>query len=250
VRRRDSASPFVTTDSKTSSSIENRAETQPSSANESMPRQKRRARDGYTSTSGYGSASSPVVYWSEFENQTEEPYTVSVDETTSLLPWFQSRNPASDGSDIGVVAALRKIRGAVESEVKTSANGLTTLFYEKDLLSDEESGSEDSSSFNDRRYPIIHAPQRMALLNRGYALCVVGCTMLLSSFGIVGMLLNGEAIGIGAVLVGFLISMTLEIVSLVRFIMQGGYHAVAWIGFCVVGFVGAGFIPLVALTGN
>jgi hypothetical protein len=184
-----------------------------------MTRQKRRARNGYTSTSGYGSASSPVVYWSEFENQTEEPYTVSIDETTSLLPWFQSRNPTSDGADIGVVAALRKIRGAVESEVKTSANGLTTLFYEKDPLTDEESASEDSSSFNDRRYPIIHASQRMALLNRGYALCVVGCTMLLSSFGIAGMLLNGEAIGIGAVLVGFLISMTLEIVSLVRFIM-------------------------------
>jgi hypothetical protein len=123
-----------------------------------------------------------------------------------------------------MLRAFYKFYGAVESEVKTSADGLTTLFYEKQIesSSDEESTSEDSSFTGYRRDPIKDENERIsrtALLNRGYCLCVVACTMILSVFGIIGLLLNGEAVGIGSCLVGFLIAMTLEIVSLVRFIM-------------------------------
>ena len=124
--------------------------------------------------------------------------------------------------------------------MRTSADGLTTLFYEKrrgEFEPDEEEGeynSEDSSEASPlesdaRRHLITSSPEasqgqqtgisRAELLNRGYFLCVAGCTMLLVVFGVLGLTLNGESSGIALVLVGFLISMTLEIVSLVRFIM-------------------------------
>jgi hypothetical protein len=222
MRRRDSVSPFVTTDSKTSSSQDNRpheSTTQPSSLadSHSPARKKSKGRNGY-------GTSSPVVYWSEFEVPPEEPYTIPIDETSSLLPWFRHRTQESSEHNIneGITAAFRKLRGAVESEVKVAADGLTTLFYEKDPLSDEEEDliSEDSSSFYDRRRGGYDSGiSRSQLLNRGYYLCVISCTILLSIFGLVGILLDGEAAGIGSVLVGFLIAMTLEIVSLVRFIM-------------------------------
>jgi hypothetical protein len=236
VRRRDSASPFVTTDSKTSSSIENNRpciaiETQPSSVAPSIkapsPRKKRRSpRKGY----GTSSPTSPVIYWSEFENPREEPFTVPVDETTSLLPWFQrnSRRDLEAQRDAPVVSVFRKLCGAVEMEVKTSADGLTTLFYEKqdiETSEEEDSVSEDSSPTSagytrrPRRWKPEEDKTRMQLLNRGYCLCVVGCTIILSIFGVVGLLLNGQAAGICFAFVGFLIAMTLEIVSMVRFIM-------------------------------
>ena len=133
---------------------------------------------------------------------------------------------------------MKKIRGLVESEMKTSADGLTTLFYEKrgdyDDEEEDEYNSEDSSETSPvattARRDLIAPSQehaqavntgisRAELLNRGYSLCVVGCITLLAVFGVVGLILNGEATAIALVLVGALISLTLEIVSLVRFIM-------------------------------
>jgi len=248
VRRRESASPFVTTDSKTSSSQEAlaSADTKPSSRNlESVSKQRQAPRDNGSS---YGSTapSSPIIYWSEFENPEEEPFTVPIDEASPLIPWFRSRKQQQrdlERQDVSdetsfLYRVMRKIRGVVESEMKTSADGLTTLFYEKrgDFDPDEEEAeynSEDSSEIspvetNARRHltpshEVSPAGEtvvsRTELLNRGYSLCVVGCTMLLAIFGIVGLVLNGEATGIAFVLVGALISLTLEIVSLVRFIM-------------------------------
>jgi hypothetical protein len=199
--------------------------------------------------SGYGSTapSSPIIYWSEFENPEEEPFTVPIDEASPLIPWFRTRKQQQRDIERQEVydetsffsRTMRKIRGVVESEMKTSADGLTTLFYEKrgdyDDEEEDEYNSEDSSEISPvettaRRLsaPPHEQPQteqtgisREELLNRGYSLCVVGCTMLLAVFGVVGLVLNGEATGIAFVLVGSLISLTLEIVSLVRFIM---YH--------------------------
>lgn len=248
VRRRETSSPFVTTDSKTSSSQEAlpSAGTAPSSRHfGSVSKQRPVLKD---TGSGYGSTapSSPIIYWSEFENPEEEPFTVPIDEASPLIPWFRSRKQQRDleRQDVShetsfLSRAMRKIRGVVESEMKTSADGLTTLFYEKrgDFDPDEEEeeyNSEDSSEIS----PVETSPRcrllspshetspaeetlvsRAELLNRGYSLCVVGCTMLLAIFGVVGLILNGEATGIAFVLVGALISLTLEIVSLVRFIM-------------------------------
>ena len=255
VRRRDSASPFVTSDSKTSSSQEAR----PSSATIPSTRSVNRVPKIRKSTNeGSSVPSSPIVYWSEFETPEQEPFTVPVDESTALLPWLQRRRkPVRDlergtqyvEGDSFLKRTLEKIRGVMEFEVKTSADGLSTLFYEKDnrrgeVPSDDEDesyNSEDSSDSHviqpesshrhhsigqeiggqsgiNETYPI----SRIQLLNRGYFLCVVGCTMLSSVFGIIGLLLNGDTTGIAFVLVGFLISMTLEMVSLVRFIMY--YH--------------------------
>jgi len=249
LRLRESASPFVTTDSKTSSSQEALASagTPPSSRNlESISKRRQPLREN---GSGYGSTtpSSPIIYWSEFENTEEEPFTVPIDEASPLIPWFRSRKQEPRDLESQELSdemsflsrAMRKVRGVVESEMKTSADGLTTLFYEKrgDFDPDEEEeeyNSEDSSEVspaetNARRHllPPSHPTSptletgisRTELLNRGYSLCVVGCTMLLAIFGIVGLILNGEATGIAFVLVGALISLTLEIVSLVRFIM-------------------------------
>ena len=244
VRRRDSASPFVTGDSKTSSSQEARPSTATAPTSPSTPRPKKSRRSD--TASGYGSApSSPVVYWSEFENTEEEPYTVPVDESTALLPWLVRRRRGQDlerqdesAEESFLKRAFKKIRGAVEFEVKTSANGLSTLFYEKDgggELSDdeEEYNSEDSSDSpvavtaeQSRQRGIHHDSDvneerisRTQLLNRGYSLCVTGCTMLLCLFGLIGLSLNGSATGIALMLIGFLVSITLEIVSLVRFVM-------------------------------
>ena len=116
---------------------------------------------------------------------------------------------------------MQKLYGVVE----TSADGLTTLFYEKIAregefhTTDDESYASESSSISPHLVKPIDRISRSQLLNRGYCLCVMGCTMLLSVFGILGFLLNGAPAGIAFVLVGFLIAMTLEIVSLVRFIM-------------------------------
>ena len=250
VRRRESASPFVTTDSKTSSSQEALASagTAPSSRNvepASGRKQRLYIRDN---GSGYGSTapSSPIIYWSEFENPEEEPFTVPIDEASPLIPWFRTRKQQRDIERQEVYdetsflsRAMRKIRGVVESEMKTSADGLTTLFYEKrgdyDDEEENEYNSEDSSEISPvettaRRLLSAPPPEqaqteqtgisRAELLNRGYSLCVVGCTILMAVFGVVGLVLNGEATGIAFVLVGSLISLTLEIVSLVRFIMQ------------------------------
>lgn len=130
-----------------------------------------------------------------------------------------------------------KIREAVEFEVKTSTNGLSTLFYEKDaggeLSDDDDEGynSEDSSDSpaavtpeQPRQHMVDHSSNeervsRTELLNRGYSLCVIGCTMLLCLFASIGLSLDGSATGMAFVLVGSLVSITLEIVSLVRFIM-------------------------------
>src|SRR5277367_4138433 len=246
VRRRESASPFVTTDSKTSSSQEAlaSADTKPSSRNlESVSKQRQAPRDNGSS---YGSTapSSPIIYWSEFENPEEEPFTVPIDEASPLIPWFRTRKQQQRDIERQEVydetsflsRAMRKIRGVVESEMKTSADGLTTLFYEKrgdyDDEEENEYNSEDSSEISPvettaRRLLSAPPPEqaqteqtgisRAELLNRGYSLCVVGCTILMAVFGVVGLVLNGEATGIAFVLVGSLISLTLEIVSLVRF---------------------------------
>ena len=123
---------------------------------------------------------------------------------------------------------LRKIGGAVESGMKSSADGLSTLFYEKRtiVITDdeyEEYRSESSSDVHISSPRLQGIPRddrdRIHLLNRGYSLCVVGCAMCLSLFGTLGLVFNGDATGIAFVLVGFLIAMTLEIVSLIRFIM-------------------------------
>jgi hypothetical protein len=255
VRRRDSASPYVTDSAKTSSSIENRAsETNPTSTpatpNASIRKKTRK---------GYGSLqvpSSPVVYWSEFETPDDEPYTVPVDESAPLLPWLRKKSvlpPQQDleaqrlreqqqegpGSKSGFVArAFWKVYGVVE----TGADGLTTLFYEKETgdqdveTTEDELHSDDSSSSPAAGQQLVshrhrhHQQQqqqqhnadktsRSQLLIKGYSLCVAGSTILLCIFGLISLLFNGGATGIAFVLVGFLISMTLEIVSLVRFIM-------------------------------
>jgi hypothetical protein len=251
VRRRESSSPFVTSDSKTSSSQEAR----PSSATIPSTRSISRVPNFHKSANeGSSAPSSPIVYWSEFETPEQEPYTVPVDESTALLPWLQRRRKPERDLERGThyveddsffKRTLEKIRGVVEFEVKTSADGLSTLFYEKDYRRGEVASDEDESyNSEDSSYSHVIQPEsshrhqgvgqevggqsginetnpisRIQLLNRGYILCVVGCTMLSSAFGIIGLLLSGHATGIAFVLVGFLISMTLEMVSLVRFIM-------------------------------
>ena len=199
-------------------------------------------RGGYSSN-----PSSPIVYWSEFENPVQVPYTIEVDEHAPLLPWLYRKRKADLGtrsiehlnSDSGsfVTRALDKIRKVVEREVRASADGLTTLFYEKEFLDSDdeeeeiESPSDESSSDVNTTHALArrhrhrvrrlldHEISRSQLLNRGYCLCVVGCVLFCCFLGSVGLLFNGNAIGIAFVLVGFLISMSLEIVSLVRFIM-------------------------------
>ena len=241
IRRRDSASPYVTDSAKTSSSLENIAsETNPTSAPVTPNASIRKK-----SSRGYGSLQAspfPVVYWSEFETQDEEPFTVPIDESAPLLPWLrkkslrrqdleaQHQEQSEDEQKSGILAKVfRKICGVVE----TSADGLTTLFYEKESgerdieSTEDEFPSDDSSSVgasellsrHRRHQRPIDAPSRSQLLVKGYSLCVAGSTILLSIFGIISLLFNGDATGIAFVLVGFLIAMTLEIVSLVRFIM-------------------------------
>jgi hypothetical protein len=242
VRRQDSGSPFVTADSKTSSSQEARPSTATTPTTPSRTRPNRN-RGPDTGSASESAPSSPVVYWSEFENTEEEPYTVPVDESTALLPWLVRRRRQRDlerqhepEEESLLKRTFEKIRGAVKSEIQTSANGLSTLFYEKDgsgELSDEEDyNSEDSSDT-----PIVTSDQslqgtvhrdldaneermsRTQLLNRGYSLCFIGCTMLVCLFGLISLSLDGSATAIAVLLTGFLVSMTLEIVSLVRFIM-------------------------------
>ena len=242
IRRRDSASPYVTDSAKTSSSLENRAsETNPTSVPVTPNASIRKK-----SSRGYGSLQAspfPVVYWSEFETQDEEPFTVPIDESAPLLPWLrkkslprqnlEAQHPDQLGEDeqkSGILAnVFRKIYGVVE----TSADGLTTLFYEKeswerDIESTEDEFPSDDSSImgasellsrRRRHQRPADTPSRSQLLVKGYSLCVAGSTILLSIFGIISLLFNGDATGIAFVLVGFLIAMTLEIVSLVRFIM-------------------------------
>jgi hypothetical protein len=287
VRRRDSASPFVSTDSKTSFS-QARPSTGTIASTRSLSLSLNPSRKQSNGESGRASTSpaSPVVYWSEFESQEEEPYTVGVDESSPLLPWLRKRKqrdlehgPNVPGETSFLSRMAEKVRGIVEFEVQSSADGLTTLFYEKGLEraelgeDDDEYNSEASSdepvspetSQPPHHGATPHHPPpkltRPQLLNRGYALCVIGCVMLSCIFGIVGLLLKGQAAGIASVLVGFLISMTLEIFSLVRFIMylcspldinlwirKGGHSGIAWIGLLVVVAVCATFIPLVAFT--
>jgi hypothetical protein len=254
VRRRDSASPFVTTDSRTSSSQEARpssATTFPSTRS-AIRVSKHPSKSGNESSS---SPSSPVVYWSEFEIPEDEPYTVPVDESTALLlPWLGRRKQERDlerqyGTEDPsfLKRTLEKFWGVVEFEIKASADGLWTLFNEKDIIDrgegegitdDEESYNSDDSSDGQvesataepshHHHVVIGGHHsiddssrvsRSQLLNRGYFLCVIGCTILSCIFGIMGFLVSGNATGITLVLLGFLISMTLEIVSLVRFIM-------------------------------
>ena len=251
--RRDTTSPYATADSnKTSSSqevIPQSSATNPSST--SMNRtSKLSLRNGNESDGrggGYSSSpSSPVVYWSEFENPVQVPYTIEVDEHAPLLPWLYRRRKAdvetasiehlNSGSASSFTRALDKIREVVKWEVKTSAEGLTTLFYEKEFLDSDdeeevESPSDESSSDvnathalprrhrHSIRRPSDREISRSELLNRGYYLCVVGCVLFCCFLGSVGLIFNGDTTGIAFVLVGFLISMSLEIVSLVRFIM-------------------------------
>ena len=196
------------------------------------------------------------MYWSEFEIPEDEPYTVPVDESTALLPWLRGRKRERDlerqyeNEDSSFLKrTMAKFRGVVEFELKTSADGLWTLFYEKDVvgrgegegegITDNE-GSYNSDDTSDEQVENATAEpshhhhvvvgshhsiddtnrvSRSQLLNRGYFLCVIGCTILSCIFGITGFLLSGNATGITLVLLGFLISMTLETVSLVRFIM-------------------------------
>jgi hypothetical protein len=175
--------------------------------------------------SGYSSASSPVVYWSELETTEEEPYTIPVTEATPLIPWFRRKRDlerAQDLEELGFFGrAWAKFAGAVRFEVKASTDGLTTLFYEKvENAQTNDVGSEDSSDEpSPRGIPDGRAISRAELLNRGYTLCVLMCAVLSSIFGIIGLLLSGSAAGIAFVLVGFLVSISLELVSLVRFIM-------------------------------
>lgn len=187
-----------------------------------------------------------MVYWSEFETPDEEPYTVTVGESAPLLPWLRRKSvpPRQDleaqhrheqqrqeGVSSGFVAkAFRKIYGVVE----TSADGLTTLFMEKEPgerdieTTEDEFHSDDSSSIapseqllsrRQHRQLSVDNTSRSQLLVKGYSLCVAGSTILLCLFGLISLLFNGEATGVAFILVGFLIAMTLEIVSLVRFIM-------------------------------
>jgi len=198
-------------------------------------------RGGYSS-----SPSSPIVYWSEFENPVQPPYTIEVDEHAPLLPWLYRKRKAdletasiehlNSESGSSFTRALDKIREVVKWEVKTSAEGLTALFYEKEFLDSDdeeevESPSDESSSDLNATHALArrhrHHVRRLAdreisrpkLLNRGYFLCVVGCVLFCCFLGTVGLIFNGDTTGIAFVLVGFLISMSLEIVSLVRFIM-------------------------------
>jgi hypothetical protein len=241
VRRRDSASPFVTTDSKTNSSSEQLRnpsyETIPTSVSPGVERMIRKKNK--SGRNGYGSVpQSSIVYWSEFETPEEEPFTVPIDENASLLPWFRSSKQPHDiesqrhGEDKPpfLSRAMQKLYGVVE----TSADGLTTLFYEKigregdipQTTDDESYASESSSVSPNIPTHDIDRISRSQLLNRGYRLCVIGCTILLSVFGILGFLFNAVPAGIAFVLVGFLLAVTLEIVSLVRFIMYFSRFAV------------------------
>ena len=242
LRKRESSLTFITTDSKTSSSQHARASDGSKPTSPSVTRMQNSSRKD----SGYGSSSSsPIAYWSEFENPEEEPYTVPVDESSPLLPWLRTRKRRDlergeeTTEDSFLARLLQKIRGAVVYEMKSSADGFTTLFYEKDSReeppNDEESyNSEDSSDDNAiaesstrhnahflARHPSVEAEglSRSQLLNKGYFLCVIGCSMLLALFAIIGLIFNGEVVGVAFVFIGFLISFTLEIVSLVRFIM-------------------------------
>lgn len=240
VWRRDSASPLVTT---STSSQEVRASSGGGSqmtpatslSNASLPR--RTKRSGNESSSA---PPSPVVYWSEFETPEDEPFTVPVDENAPLLPaWFTRRRRQEDlerqdrqhsqederESKLGEL--WHKVSRAVEKGMKSSADGLTTLFYEKyfDTSTDDEYNSEDSSAAESDALlqgqigEQVDLERRATLLNRGYSLCVVGCLVLEIVFGIIGVVFGGEAAAIAIVLVGLLVSMTLEIVSLTRFIM-------------------------------
>jgi hypothetical protein len=244
IRRRESSSPLVTTtDSKTS---QERLLT-PMTSRSSLHH--KRSRKGLTSSdeNGYGSTgpSSPIVYWSEFEAPEEpEPYTVPVDESTGLLSWMGRRKSRDleaghlHRDSTSFHELIIKIRGMLGSQVKNSAEGWTALFYEKgigerDSDDEEEYNSEDSSDGvtpqashrNSITNAIQHPSQQPAklsrpqLLNRGYYLCVIGCLFILCIFGLIGLVLSGTPVGITFLLLGFLISLTLEIVSLVRFIM-------------------------------
>jgi hypothetical protein len=244
VRRRESSSPLVTTtDSKTSTQEQGlRSMTSRSSLHHKKSRKALASSD----ENGYGSTgpSSPIVYWSEFETPEEpEPYTVPVDEHTGLLSWMRNRKPHDieqgqiNREPASFPILISKIRGILESQVKHSKEGLTTLFYEKgigerDYEDEEEYNSEDSSdaiiseppshrnSITTIQNPSQHVKlSRLQLLNRGYALCVFGCLFILCTFGVIGLLLSGSPIGITFLLLGFLISISLEIVSLVRFVM-------------------------------
>ena len=250
IRRRDSASPYVTDSAKTSSSLENRAsETNPTSVPVTPNASIRKK-----SSRGYGSLQAspfPVVYWSEFETQDEEPFTVPIDESAPLLPWLrkkslprqdlEAQHPDQLGEDEQKSGILAKVFRKIYGVVETSADGLTTLFYEKeswerDIESTEDEFPSDDSSImgasellsrRRRHQRPADTPSRSQLLVKGYSLCVAGSTILLSIFGIISLLFNGDATGIAFVLVGFLIAMTLEIVSLVRFIMYPPYPPIS-----------------------
>lgn len=255
--RRDTTSPYATADSNRTTSSQ---EVNRQSSGIINPTTLKLHRSSKASLlTGHGSVnsgnctsspSSPIVYWSEFENPEQIPYTVEVDENAPLLPWLyrrqkqdlearaaDSEHPSSD-SESFIKRTLQKIRGLVEFEVKTSADGLTTLFYEKGLFHDDDEEEDDSASdesssdaittraiarrIQHRRHVRMlsdHEVSRTQLLNRGYCLCVVGCMLVICLLGSLGLMFNGDAAGIAFVLVGFLISMSLEIVSLVRFTM-------------------------------
>jgi hypothetical protein len=248
VLRRDTASPYATLDSNRTSSREVLRPTPSAlSLKTSFHRASKTSLRAGNESSGYTSGPpSPIVYWSEFENPVQAPYTIEVDENAPLLPWLHRRRqrdeeagPADDSDNESFLKrTFEKIKGVVEFEVKTSADGLTTLFYEKEFLHEDEeyvdeSPSDESSSdvnstravrrqayaqHRERRLS-DHEVSRAQLLNRGYCLCVVGCVIIVCILGGLGLFFSGDAAGIAFVLVGFLISMSLEIVSLVRFIM-------------------------------
>lgn len=249
--RRDTASPYATADSSRTSSREVVRPTPSAlSLKPSLHRTSRTSLRAGNESSGYTSGPpSPIVYWSEFENPIQAPYTIEVDENAPLLPWLHRKRRRDEEAGLAddsdnesfLKRTFDKIKGVVEFEVKTSADGLTTLFYEKEFFHedegdvDESPSDESSSDVNSsravRRDPhgqhrererrlSDHEVSRTQLLNRGYCLCVVGCVIIVCVLGGLGLYFSGDAAGIAFVLVGFLISMSLEIVSLVRFIMS------------------------------
>ena len=215
VRKRDNSSPFVT-DSSTQEALPSTA----TAVTGSKSNRKKRP-NSYGSTN-----SSQAVYWSEFETQEEEPYTVPVTDASPLIPWLRHNRDlerAQDRKESGFIKRVwDKLARAVKLEVKTSVDGLSRLFYEKvgyvSTSTDDESEDSSDEPLNRRNVggPVI---SRTELLNRGYILCVLGCITLSSFFGIIAFLLRGSASGTAVVLIGFLFSITIELVCLVRFVM-------------------------------
>jgi hypothetical protein len=211
VSRRQPSSPHLTMNSRTAGSLENHA----SSAE--------------TSVAGYGTTDrdSRLTYWSELETPEEAPFTVPITESTGLLWRTKRRGDLEANDEAGesiVTRGVRKWIGKIELEVRTSKEGLTALFYEKGLqdgeLDSEEEYSSDESSPETRPVQQPSAPSREELLNRGYILCVAICSLLAVTLGLLGAVISSTILGLSLILIGSLFSLTLEIVSLVRFFMS------------------------------